>query len=94
MVLEDIVIECYSILFREFRPGINVISRDRGALLMLLQKLVYVDNSPTDLDRIFVVSLLLSIRRGLVLIDRRSSRRLSLWHVGDFEERFSLSVRV
>jgi len=86
MILEDIVIKSYSILFRKLCPCINMISRDLGALLMLLQKLVYVYDSQTELDRIFVISFLLSIRRGFVLRNNWSSRRLSLWHIGDFEE--------
>jgi hypothetical protein len=78
MALQDIVIECYAILLRKFRPGIDAFNRQGRALVMLLQKLVDVDDTLTDLDRIFIISLLQIIGLELILVDYQSSRRLSV----------------
>ena len=94
MIFKYIVIECYPILFRKLCPDIGMVNRNRRAILVLLQILVYVNDKLTHLDRIIVVSLLPGNGWGLVPDQYRSSRRISLWHVGNGKERFSLTVRV
>ncbi len=88
MILEYVVVEGYLILFSKLCPGIRMINRDCRSILVFLEKVVNSDYALTHSDRIIIISLFPKTEVALELVysQTRTSRGISLWHVGNREE--------